>query len=261
MPFVKSNPRAPDGFFEAEAAGLAWLADAEPQGGARTARVESVSAGHIEIEQLESARPTPDAAARFGRTLAVTHRAGAHAFGSAPRGWDGPTFIGARPMECRPEPSWGRFYAQQRVRPYLDIALAVGSIEGPDAADAMSVCELLESGAADDEEPARRIHGDLWNGNVVWTSEGVVLIDPAAHGGHRETDLAMLDLFGVAYLDVIIDAYDGEFALRPGWRERIGLHQLHPLAVHAAGHGASYGRALGEAARKTLDLFRRVRAE
>ncbi|MBF4635397.1 fructosamine kinase family protein [Agreia pratensis] len=255
MPFVKSNPRAPDGFFEAEAAGLAWLAEAETQGGARTARVESVSAGRIEIEQLESARPTPDAAARFGRALAVTHRAGAQAFGSAPHGWNGPTFIGARPMQCRPERTWGRFYSEQRVRPFLEIALSVGSIDAVAADHVFAVCELLESGAADDGEPARRIHGDLWNGNVMWTSDEAVLIDPAAHGGHRETDLAMLTLFGAPHLDVIVDAYDDEFALRPGWRERIALHQLHPLAVHAAGHGASYGHALAEAARKALDLF------
>ncbi|KQR20482.1 fructosamine kinase [Agreia sp. Leaf335] len=255
MTFVKTNLHAPGAFFEAEAAGLAWLAEPHELGGARIVRVEAVSRHSIELEQLVSGRPTPDAAADFGRALAVTHRTGADAFGSPPAGWNGPNFIGSRPMECRPDPSWGRFYAQQRVRPYLDIALAVGSIEGPDAADAMSVCELLESGAADDGEPARRIHGDLWNGNVVWTNDGVVLIDPAAHGGHRETDLAMLDLFGVAYLDVVLESYDDEFALGGGWRERVAMHQLHPLAVHAAGHGPSYGRALGEAARKTLDLF------
>ena len=98
MPFVKTNPRAASGFFEAEAAGLAWLAEAESYGGARTVRVESFSAGRIELEQLESTRPTPDAAVRFGRALAVTHGAGAQAFGAAPDGWDGPTFIGARPM-------------------------------------------------------------------------------------------------------------------------------------------------------------------
>jgi len=255
MPFVKTNPCAPAGFFEAEAAGLAWLAEAEPAGGARAARVESVSPGRIAIEQLERARPTPDAAARFGRALAVTHRAGAQAFGSAPEGWKGPTFIGARPMECSPERSWGRFYSEQRVRPFLDIALSVGSIDEAAADVVRAVCQLVESGAADDGEPARRIHGDLWNWNVMWADDGVVLIDPAAHGGHRETDLAMLHLFGVPHLDVIVDAYDDEFALRPGWRDRISLHQLHPLAVHAAGHGASYGHALGEAAREALDLF------
>ncbi len=39
-----------------------------------------------------------------------------------------------------------------------------------------------------------------------------------------------------------------------GWRDRVPVHQLHPLAVHAAGHGPSYGRALVEAAEETLAL-------
>jgi len=256
MPFVKSDPRAPAGFFEAEAAGLAWLAQAQADGGARIVRVEAVGPGRIALEQLVPARPTPDAAADFGRALAVTHREGAGEFGSPPPGWDGPNFIGSRPMSCDPETSWGRFYAQQRVRPFLEIAHSVGSIDDSDADAVRTACELLESGAADDGEPARRIHGDLWSGNVFWTAEGVVLIDPAAHGGHRETDLAMLELFGAPHLGAIIDAYDTAFPLRPGWRERVPLHQLHPLAVHAAGHGASYGRALGDAARRALDTLR-----
>ncbi|KQO09821.1 fructosamine kinase [Agreia sp. Leaf244] len=256
MPFVKSNPHAPPRFFEAEAAGLGWLAQAQRDGGARIVRVESVGSRSIELEQLVPARPTPDAAAEFGRALAVTHRAGAGRFGSPPTGWDGPKFIGSRPMRCQPEASWGRFYSQQRVRPFLEIAVSVGSIAAGDADTVRAVCELLESGAADDGEPARRIHGDLWNGNVIFTGDGVVLIDPAAHGGHRETDLAMLALFGAPHLEVIVDAYDTAFPLRAGWRDRVPLHQLHPLAVHAAGHGASYGRALGDAARHALDTLR-----
>ena len=256
MPFVKSNPHAPPRFFEAEAAGLAWLAQAQLDGGARIVRVESLGPSSIELEQLVPARPTPDAAARFGRALAVTHRAGAKAYGSPPHGWTGPNFIGSRPMTCEPDTSWGRFYARQRVIPFLEIAVSVGSIGARDADAVRTVCELLESGAADDDEPARRIHGDLWNGNVFFTGGGVVLIDPAAHGGHRETDLAMLALFGAPHLEVIVDAYDTAFPLRPGWRERVPLHQLHPLAVHAAGHGASYGRAVGDAARHALDTLR-----
>jgi len=81
-----------------------------------------------------------------------------------------------------------------------------------------------------------------------------VLIDPAAHGGHRETDLAMLALFGAPHLDDIVAGYDDARPLRAGWRDRIPLHQLHPLAVHAAGYGPSYGRALTDAAHATLAL-------
>ena len=49
-------------------------------------------------------------------------------------------------------------------------------------------------GRAAADKPAR-IHGDLWSGNVMWTADSgqseAVLIDPAAHGGHREEDLAI----------------------------------------------------------------------
>ncbi|KAA0024373.1 hypothetical protein FOY51_06140 [Antrihabitans cavernicola] len=94
----------------------------------------------------------------------------------------------------------------------------------------------------------------LWNGNVFWTADGAVLIDPAAHGGHRETDLAMLELFGCPYRESVVDGYQSVHPLRDGWQARIPLHQLHPLAVHAAGHGAAYGRALHDAALQTIRL-------
>ena len=89
---------------------------------------------------------------------------------------------------------------------------------------------------------------------MLWSAPGVVLIDPAAHGGHRETDLAMLALFGCPFLEHVIAAYDARHPLRPGWRERVSLHQLHPLAVHAAGHGPAYGDELVDAAQRTLAL-------
>jgi fructosamine-3-kinase len=82
-------------------------------------------------------------------------------------------------------------------------------------------------------EPPARLHGDLWNGNVLWAGDRGWLVDPAAHGGHRETDLAMLDLFGAPHLPRLLAAYEEVTPLAPGWRERRGLHQLHPLLVHA----------------------------
>jgi fructosamine-3-kinase len=66
------------------------------------------------------------------------------------------------------------------------------------------------------------------------------LIDPAAHGGHRETDLAMLALFGAPHLEVFLRAYDEAAPLAEGWRDRVPLHQLHPLLVHCVLFGRSY---------------------
>lgn len=253
---VKRRPDAPEGFFEAEAAGLAWLASA---GGVRTAAVVSVSPGWIELERISETRPTASAAAEFGASLARTHAAGARAFGVGPEPWRGPLFIGRRPLPEALEPTWGRFYARDRVLPYLEVAVQAGNVTASEAALVRRVAELIATGAFDDDEPPACIHGDLWNGNVLWSPEGVVLIDPAAHGGHRETDLAMLALFGCPFLADVLEAYDRARPLRPGWRDRVPLHQLHPLAVHAAGHGRAYGVELAEAADAVLALASRTR--
>jgi fructosamine-3-kinase len=249
--FVKERRDVVDGFFRAEAAGLTWLAEA---GGVRTARVLAVDDDRIVLERVSQGRADAAAAAAFGTALAIMHDAGAEAFGAPPTGWSGPTFIGRRRQSCQPTATWGAFYAAQRVRPFLAPALAAGNLSASDADVVYSACDLVASGAFDDGEPAARLHGDLWAGNVLWSPEGVVLIDPAAHGGHRETDLAMLELFGCPHLDTVRAAYAAQHPLVDGWRERVPLHQLHPLAVHAAGHGPSYGAALVDASRRTLAL-------
>lgn len=251
---VKDRRGAPPGFFEAEAAGLRWLAAAERDGGARTVHVVDVRPGLIELEHIDPSRPNAIAARAFGAALAATHAAGAGAFGAPPEGWDGPLFIGRRPLPVAHESTWGRFYARDRVRPYLDPSEAAGNLTRPQRRVVEDALDRVEAGDFDDDEPPARLHGDLWNGNVLWSPEGVALIDPAAHGGHRETDLAMLALFGAPYLDDILAAYDDARPLRAGWRDRVPLHQLHPLSVHAAGHGPSYGASLAEAARSTLAL-------
>ena len=243
---IKTRPHAPEGFFEREADGLRWLREAE---GAKVPAVMAVAPDCLVVDWVEPSKPTTDAAERFGRDLATTHAAGADGFGAAVDG-----FIGLAPLPNRSLPAWPEFYASRRVMPYLRAAVDRRALTTDEAAVIESAMRRIHDLAGPDEAPAR-IHGDLWSGNLVWGSDGDVwLIDPAAHGGHRETDLAMLDLFGCPYLDTIIAGYESVSPLRAGWRDRIPLHQLHPLAVHAAGHGPHYGVALEEAARRVLAL-------
>jgi fructosamine-3-kinase len=240
--FIKRSRSTDPHFFEIEAAGLRWLADAGP-GAARAVGVIDVSPEQIVLERVTAARPTRQDAEAFGRALAVTHAAGSEAFGSPPTGWGGDGYIGRQAMSMRPTPTWGRFYAEQRMLPYARRAREVGNLSRTGAELVERVAVRLISGDFDDSRPPARIHGDLWSGNVIFTTEGVVLIDPAAHGGHGLTDLAMLHLFGAPELDAITASYVAAADLDGDWPDLIGLHQLHPLLVHAVSHGPSYGSA------------------
>lgn len=239
---------APDAV-RAEAAGLHWLADTG------TVRIPAVH-GHDErwlvTDRVPSGRPSVQAAVRFGRDLAALHAAGAPEFGAPPPGGPEDAYIGLAPMRNAPGTEWPRWYAEHRVLPYLRRAVDDGTMRPAEATVVERVCERLPELAGPAEPPAR-LHGDLWNGNVLWGADGHAwLIDPAAHGGHRETDLAMLHLFGCPHLDRVLDGYQDAAPLAEGWADRIGLHQLFPLLVHAVLFGRGYAEQALAAARSAL---------
>lgn len=237
------------GAARAEAAGLRWLRQASDI----VVEVHDVSDYSLSITRIASARPTRAAARRVGEELARIHDSGAEAHGSPPPGWEGPNFIGTQEQHCVPTPRWATFYAEQRVAPFARAAAAQGTLSAADAADVDRALDALLD-ADWDVEPAR-LHGDLWAGNVLFGDAGPALIDPAAHGGHRETDLAMLALFGAPYLSEIRAGYESRHPLPEGWLRYTCVHQLHPLAVHALTHGAAYGAELGACARQVLDVL------
>lgn len=247
--FRKSSADAPAGYFAWEAAGLRWLADA---GGAAVVGVLDVGATSLDLPRLEPGPPDACLAERFGRALATTHEAGATAFGAGPTGWTGDGWLGPLaeplPLTLGAWDSWSAFYAEARILPLARLGRDRGVFDSADAGLLQRLADTLGSGAYDTREAAARVHGDLWSGNVMWTADGVVLIDPAAHGGHREADLAMLALFGAPHLDRILGAYDEAAPLVDGWRDRVLLHQVHPLLVHAVLFGGGYVRQALDAA-------------
>jgi fructosamine-3-kinase len=252
--FVKRDAAAPAGFFACEAAGLRWLA--EPAAGARCVRVLGQDDDSLTLERLTPAPPNSARARDFGARLAHTHDAGAAAFGAAPAGWWGPGFFGPLhrplPMSYGAHTDWGRFYADERLVPMAEPARRLlGRAAG---ANLDAVITRCRAGDFDDDDHPARLHGDLWGGNLMWTGDGVVLIDPAAHGGHRETDLAMLALFGCPHLDAVRAGYQSVHPLRPGWQQRIVLHQLYPLLAHVVLFGAGYAAQTARAAQSAAEL-------
>ncbi len=243
--FAKTRSRGAADFFETEAAGLAWLHEA---GAAAIPRVLGASNNPpaLLLEWIEIGKPVADTEEKLGRALAALHSAGAPCFGREDR-----RTTGSRGLPNDPCDSWPEFYASRRLLPLARLASEGGALPPRAIRDLERVSERLE-GLGGPHEPPARLHGDLWAGNRLIDVKGESwLIDPAAHGGHREFDLAMMRLFG-GFGEACYRAYAEAFPLAPGWEERVALHQLAPLAVHAIKFGGSYR----EATQRALESLR-----
>jgi fructosamine-3-kinase len=240
--FVKARAGAPAGEYATEAAGLAWLEQAP--GGVRVPRVLRHDDAFLALEWIEAGALDAAGEEELGRGLAALHRAGAEAFGAP---W--PLRLGAVVLPNAPTGDWATFLAEQRLRPLTAMAVDRGALSGAGARAVETVCDRLAQLVGPPEPPAR-LHGDLWSGNVLAGADGRPwLIDPAAYGGHREIDLAMLQLFG-APSPRTLAAYDEVWPRAEGHAERVGLNQLLPLLVHAVLFDGSYGASVERTARR-----------
>jgi fructosamine-3-kinase len=245
--FLKSVPSRPadavSATLRAEATGLRWLAEADV---ALVPEVFFSANEMLALPWLPPASADRAAAERFGRDLALLHWAGADSFGAP---WPG--YIASLPLGNDEADSWPAWYAAHRLLPYARLGRDAGTLGSADVSLIESVASRIDD-LAGPAEPPSRTHGDCWSGNVLWSGGQGWLVDPAAHGGHRESDLAMLALFGAPYLDAIMAAYRETRPLADGWQSRVPLHQLHPLLVHVCLFGSGYREAAVAAARAAL---------
>jgi fructosamine-3-kinase len=249
--FAKTHAHPPPGFFVTEANGLRWLREAQALA---VPDVLAVADGGgpddvgpvamLVLEWIDEGRGRASDETAFGRALASLHAAGAPCFGREDRR---PT--GSRSLPNEPTATWAEFYADRRLRPLVRMARDAAAVDTDVLAEIEHIADRLDQFGAADEPPAR-LHGDLWGGNRLVDRSGTSwLIDPAAHGGHREFDLAMMRLFG-GFGDAAFAAYEEESPLQRGWQRRVPLHQLAPLLVHAIKFGGAYREAVRRAARE-----------
>jgi fructosamine-3-kinase len=232
--FAKTHPAPPPGFFTTEAGGLTWLGEA---GAVRLPAVVAVTdddPAHIVLEWINEGRPHGSTDADFGAALAGLHQTGAPCFGREDR-----RTTGSRGLPNEPAATWAEFYGQSRLVPLAKLARDADVLPAETITRLETLAGRLELFGAADEPPAR-LHGDLWAGNRLVDDQGRSwLVDPAAHGGHREFDLAMMRLFG-GFGPACFQAYEARHPLAPGWEGRVALHQIAPLVVHAIKFGGSY---------------------
>jgi fructosamine-3-kinase len=231
--FAKTHPSSPPGFFTTEAAGLSWLRATNAVAVPEVLAVSDDPPNRLVLEWIDEGRTRPGTERDLGVGLARVHQAGAPTFGREDR-----RSTGSRGLPNEPCASWAAFYATNRLLPLARLARGSGALDPKAIADLDALASRLVE--FDTGERPARLHGDLWAGNRLVDGEGRSwLIDPAAHGGHREFDLAMMRLFG-GFADDCFTAYAEVYPLERGWESRVALHQIAPLVVHAVKFGGGY---------------------
>jgi len=250
--FAKTHQTQPPEFFPTEATGLTWLREALLGGNAEVAvavpEVLAVGDGYLVLEWIDERSGGVDERLErdLGRALAAIHRAVAPSFGRADR-----MTTGSRRLPNEPVGSWVEHIAANRLIPLARLWADLPSLPPEIGERLLALAGRLDQLGVPDEPPAL-LHGDLWAGNRITGrrvgERGTLnwLIDPAAHGGHREFDLAMMRLFG-GFGPECFEAYDDDYPVAAGWEARVPLHQLVPVAVHAIKFGGGYVAATDRA--------------
>lgn len=249
--FRKALQQAPAGFFAFEAAGLRTLRGF----GARVPQVYEVTDDHLLIEVVKAADTArvQDPEHTFGQELAQLHLTSQQtadpdqSFGSLEglSQW----FLGGAEIDLQPTTTLYESLVSNRIVPLTQRTVNSGRLD----AGALEMAQSITEQHLGQLEPPTLVHGDLWAGNRMVDASGASwLIDPSCHWGHREQDIAMMQLFG-GFGSAVMDGYEAVFPLAAGWRQRVPTFQLVPLLVHALLFGGGYGAATMRAFEQTLN--------
>jgi len=227
---LKIKPDAPPDMFAREAEGLAALADAN---GPTIPAVHLTGPDFILLEDLRPRPPVPTYWPEFGLRLATMHQATHTHYGFAHD-----NYCGLTPQPNPWTESGHEFFAEHRLRHQARLARDRGRLDIADVRRLESLCARLPD-LVPPQSPAL-IHGDLWSGNALAGPRGEpALIDPAAHFGWAEAEIALTLLFG-GFSSAFYDAYAASYPLAPGWRGRMDLYNLYHLLNHLNMFGAGY---------------------
>ena len=229
--FLKWNGSAPEGMFKTEAKGLELLSDTDAE--LIIPEVILMGKDFLLLSLIESGKENPDSSFQFGVELAKLHKHSSDYFGL-----DHDNFIGKLPQRNDKHLNWADFFISERIEPQIKLGMQSGKF----GSGIHSKIDSLHRSATNlfPEEPPALLHGDLWNGNYMFSKTGVASIyDPGVYYGHREMDLAMTRLFG-GFSSDFYEGYNSEYPLAGGFEDRIELCNLYPVLVHANLFGGGY---------------------
>jgi fructosamine-3-kinase len=222
--------------FEREARGLHLLRPASTfkiPGVVLCGNFKEVS--YLVLDYIEKGLPKSFFWQQFGTALAQQHKQSYERFGL-----DHDNYIGSLHQSNTYAETWAEFFTNERLMPLANMAHEKGKLEVSTVKTIEKICARLSE--IFPAEPPSLLHGDLWSGNYLCTinSEPCVY-DPAVYYGHREMDIAMMQLFGGFHSDCL-KAYQEIYPLEKSWKQRVDICNLYPLLVHTILFGGSYGK-------------------
>jgi fructosamine-3-kinase len=239
--FLKTNQHNPADMFEREALGLSALM---VTGGPHIPEVYCYGRGFLMLEDLKPTRHRDDYWQVFGRQLATLHLQCDDYFG-----FDHDNYIGSTPQPNPKKLDGYQFFGEHRLLFQARLAQEHNHLGNREVAQLQSIVQNLPELVP--QQPASLIHGDLWSGNVMADANGApAIIDPAAHYGWAEAELAMSDLFG-SFPNSFYSAYQELRQLAPGFKGRYPIYNLYHLLNHLNLFGVGY---LGQV-KAILDRF------
>ncbi len=231
--FLKTNPHSPPDMFAREAEGLQALSVPD---GPRLPRPYLYATDFLLLEDLSPAPSGADYWTTFGWQLAGLHNHTNPGFG-----FPHDNYIGSTPQPNPWTTDGFEFFAYSRLCYQARLARQRGLLNTSQAHQVEQLAARLPQLVP--EQSASLIHGDLWSGNVISDPTGKpAIIDPAAHYGWAEAELAMTALFG-AFPEAFYRAYEEIRPLTPGYRQRFPIYNLYHLLNHLNLFGGGY---LGE---------------
>lgn len=192
---------------------------------------ETESTQYLVMEHLEK-NNSRDHDEALGRGLAALHAIKGKSFG-----FYEDNYIGSLQQSNGSAHSWPVFLAMQRLHPLVKWCYDEKLLSRLQLRSFETLYERLAE-IFPPEEPCL-LHGDLWNGNVMSTTKGPAIFDPAVYYGHREMDLAMSRLFG-GFGEGFYRAYDVFYPLEKDHPKRVEICNLYPLLVHVKLFGSGY---------------------
>ena len=248
--FIKINRAEQLSMFEAEAAGLAAMAEA---GAIYIPAVfctgTSGDKAFIAMQAITLGPPKHDSYREFGFQLAAMHRHHESRYGASLD-----NTIGSTPQPNNWSTSWFDFWRKHRLG--YQLALAEKNRAPTSLIDAGSELNACFEALFETPPEASCLHGDLWSGNWGFDQDGrPVLFDPAHYFGDREADLAMTDLFGGPPAD-FYRAYDEVYPLQAGSPLRKTFYNIYHVLNHYNLFGGGYATQANNMIQNVLSELR-----